>query len=46
MFTLTTGLGSAAWMVAGALAAFGLMALRHKLAERREIRQRGDWDSY
>jgi len=46
MFGVTTGMGVAGWMAMGAALALAATALRHKLAERREARLRGDWDSY
>lgn len=46
MLDLATNFGAAAWMASGAVLALVGVALRQKLAERRDIRQRGDWASY
>lgn len=46
MFGTSVGMGVAGWMAMGAALALVVAALRQKLAERREARLRGDWDSY
>jgi hypothetical protein len=46
MLSLVTEFGVVTWMAAGAALALTALRLAQRLQDRREIRQRGDWDSY